>query len=88
MLGRLLASPAIKLQAEFTVRLLVPPGQLYDPFFMAPYDGGILLADAGGREGERGGRLVSIGRYVVCVPRGIATNRLLNWCKGRWISAV
>ncbi len=60
VLGRLLAPPAIKTQPEFSARLLVPPGQLYDPLYMTPYGDGVLLADVGGQEGERGGRLMSI----------------------------
>lgn len=34
VIGRMLASPVIKPEDGFTAKLLIPPGELYDPLFM------------------------------------------------------
>lgn len=71
VLGRLLAPPALTAQVEFAARLLVPPGELYDPLYMAAHGDGALVADSGGQDGERGGRLLSIdGTGKVAVLAG------------------
>ena len=36
LLDRLLAAPHIDATEGFTAKVLVPPGQLYDPLFMVP----------------------------------------------------
>ncbi len=36
LIKKLLAPPKIQTEAGFTAKLLVPPGQLYEPLFMRP----------------------------------------------------
>jgi hypothetical protein len=58
--SRLLAPPAIKAEAGFTAKLLIPPGHLYDPLWMLPRDGTIWMNDDGGEEKDKGSRLLAI----------------------------
>jgi hypothetical protein len=69
--ARLLAPPPIKTEPGFTARLLVPPGQLYDPLFVFTHEGKPWLTDDGGEVDRTGSRIVSIeenGEVSVIVP--------------------
>ncbi|HVN89522.1 MAG TPA: hypothetical protein VMT61_06895 [Candidatus Binataceae bacterium] len=44
----------------FAVRMLVPPGQLYDPLVMHPHGDDVWLNDDGKQEGEHGSRLIAV----------------------------
>lgn len=69
----LLASPAIHAEPGFTARVIVPPGQLYDPDWMRLHGKLIWLSDDGGEIGERGGRILGIdthGRVSAVVDLG------------------
>ncbi len=71
--SRLLAAPALRTEPGFTARLLVPPGQLYDPLTMIPRGDVVWVNDDGGEEGERGSRILSVdpqGRVSVVVGLG------------------
>lgn len=59
---RLLTPPTFKPEFGFTARVLVPPGNVYDPLWMMPRGDTIWLNDDGGEEGEKGSRLLSIDR--------------------------
>src|SRR5437899_448530 len=68
---RLLAAPDIKAEPGFTAKVLVPPGDLYDPLFMFMHDGAVWLTDDGGEVDGTGSRLVSVdaeGKVTVIVP--------------------
>jgi hypothetical protein len=70
---RLLAPPLVTAEAGFTVRVLVPPGSLYDPLWLVPRDGVVWLNDDGGEEGEKGSRLLALdqeGRVSTLVELG------------------
>jgi hypothetical protein len=70
---RLLAPPSITAAAGFTVRVLVPPGHLYDPLWLVPRDGVVWLNDDGGEEGEKGSRLYALdqeGRLSTLIELG------------------
>jgi hypothetical protein len=57
---RLLAAPRIATAAGFSARLVVPPGELYDPLQMVPSGDQVLVNDDGGEEDKGGGRLVTV----------------------------
>jgi len=57
---RLTATPIIKAEPGFSARILVPPGQLYDPLVMLRVGDVMWLNDDGGEEGEKGSRLLSV----------------------------
>src|SRR5215469_14021694 len=44
----------------FSVRMLVPPGQLFDPLVMRSHGDAVWLNDDGKQEGEHGSRLISV----------------------------
>jgi hypothetical protein len=60
VIGRMLASPSIKPEAGFTAKLLIPPGELYDPLFMEPRGNAVWLNDDGKAADGHGSRLLSI----------------------------
>jgi len=60
LMDRLLAPPKIEAQSGFTAKVLVPPGQFYDPLFVVARDGDTWLNDDGPEEGEKGSRLLSV----------------------------
>jgi hypothetical protein len=54
----------------FTARVLVPPGELYDPLVMHEVDGAVWLNDDGKINGDKGSRMISVahdGRVTVLV---------------------
>jgi len=55
----ILAPPTIQTEAGFRAKVLVPPGELYDPLYMIPHDGSIWMNDDGKAEEENGGRILS-----------------------------
>jgi hypothetical protein len=71
VVGRLLAPPVIKTEPGFTAKILVPPGQLYDPLFPFIREGSVWLIDDGGEVDGTSGRLLSVsatGKIAVIVP--------------------
>ena len=52
----------IKPAAGFTAKVLVPPGQLYDPLVLHPHGDAVWLNDDGKEEGDKGSRLISVDR--------------------------
>ncbi len=60
LMQRLLAPPAIQTESGFTAKVLVPPGQLYDPLVMLPMGSVTWLNDDGGEEKDKGSRLLAI----------------------------
>lgn len=69
MLDRLLKID-IKPAAGFSAKVIVPPGELYDPLVMHERDGAVLLNDDGKVEGDKGSRMLSInaeGQVTVLV---------------------
>jgi hypothetical protein len=60
VIERLLGTPRIKAAPGFTARIVVPPGQLYDPLQMVPHGGEVWVNDDGGESEKGGGRLVSV----------------------------
>ncbi len=61
MLDRVMAHD-IKPAAGFTAKVLVPPGQLYDPLVMHQHGDAVWLNDDGKEEGEKGSRLIAIDK--------------------------
>ncbi len=59
LLDRVMAHD-IKPAAGFTAKVLVPPGQLYDPLVMRLHGEEVWLNDDGKEEGEKGSRLISV----------------------------
>jgi hypothetical protein len=71
VVARLLAPPTIKTEPGFTAKILVPPGQLYDPLFPFIREGAVWLIDDGGEADGTGGRLLAVsatGKITVIVP--------------------
>ncbi len=60
LVDRLLAPPVIQAEAGFTAKVLIPPGQLYDPLIMLPRGPVTWLNDDGGEEKDKGSRLLAI----------------------------
>lgn len=60
--ARLLAPPEVHVEPGFAARLLVPPGELYDPLSMLPHGDAVWVNDDGGEEGDKGSRLLSVDR--------------------------
>jgi hypothetical protein len=60
VIDRLLAMPPIKAVPRFSVRTVVPPGDLFDPLQMVPHDGQVWVNDDGGESAKGGGRLMSV----------------------------
>jgi len=58
--ARLLAEPKLAAETGFSVKLLVPPGHLYDPLWMIPHGDVVWINDDGGEEGEKGSRLLTL----------------------------
>jgi hypothetical protein len=81
VLSRLMAPPHIKAEPGFNARVLVAPGELYDPLFMIPHDGKVWLTDDGGEEDGTGSRIVAVDRQgKVSVIVGITTTvPLIGW---------
>ena len=61
MLSRLLAVD-IKAAAGFSAKVIVPPGELYDPLVMHEKDGAVWLNDDGKVKGDKGSRMLSVDR--------------------------
>ena len=62
IVARLTAPPQIKTEAGFSAKLLVAPGQLYDPLVMLPIGDAMWINDDGGEAEGKGSRLLSIDR--------------------------
>lgn len=58
VISQLMAMTEITAADGFTAKVVVPPGQLYDPLSTVPYGDGYLLNDDGGVEGEKGSRIL------------------------------
>jgi hypothetical protein len=62
VVGRLLEPPKVQTAAGFTAKVLVPPGQLYDPLFMLPHADAVWLNDDGAEEKDKGSRLLAVDK--------------------------
>ncbi|MGH8595785.1 MAG: hypothetical protein ACREXT_03900 [Gammaproteobacteria bacterium] len=62
LVDRLLAPPTLKAEPGFTARVLVAPGQLYDPLILLPRGTETWLNDDGGEEKDKGSRLLSVNQ--------------------------
>ena len=60
VIDTLLAAPSIKAEPGFRAKVLIPPGELYDPLYMVPHGDIVLMNDDGKAVGEHGGRILSI----------------------------
>jgi hypothetical protein len=60
VLDRVMASPAIHAEEGFTARLLVAPGEMYDPLSMRDQAGTVWINDDGGQEGDKGSRILAL----------------------------
>jgi hypothetical protein len=60
VLDIILASPVIKPEAGFSARMLIPPGELYDPLFMRPHGSLVWMNDDGRATDGHGSRLLAI----------------------------
>jgi hypothetical protein len=60
VIDTLLAVPTIKPEAGFTAKMLIPPGELYDPLFMRPRRDVVWMNDDGRSTDGHGSRLLSI----------------------------
>ena len=59
---RLTRPPDIKAETGFRAKLLVPPGQLYDPLMLLLVGEAVWLNDDGGEEHDKGSRLLALDR--------------------------
>lgn len=57
---RLLAPPSIQAAPGFTAKLLIPPGELYDPLIMLPMGTVTWVNDDGGEKKDKGSRLLAL----------------------------
>ncbi len=60
VISRLLAPPVIKAEPGFNAKLLVPPGELYDPLFMVPRGDTVWMNDDGKATDGHGSRVLSL----------------------------
>ena len=76
LIDRLLAASEVTTEAGFSASMLVPPGELYDPLWMIPHNGTVWLNDDGGEEGDKGSRIMAVGKDGT-VSVVVALGRLL-----------
>lgn len=62
LMARVLAVPKIRAESGFKAAVLVRPGQLYDPVWVATHNGAVWTNDDGGEEGDKGSRIVAISK--------------------------
>jgi hypothetical protein len=70
VVDQLLAPPAIKAEEGFSARVLVPPGEFYDPLFMVQRGDSVWMNDDGKATDGHGSRLLSVshdGRISVLI---------------------
>ena len=60
LVARLTAPPVLSAGEGFAVRLLVPPGKLFDPLVMVSAGDAVWINDDGGEEKDKGSRLLAI----------------------------
>jgi len=60
VVDRILEPPKVQAETGFTAKVLIPPGQLYDPLFMLPRENTVWLNDDGGEEEGKGSRLLAV----------------------------
>lgn len=63
VVARLTAPPLLSAAAGFEVRLLVAPGQFYDPLVMVAAGDAVWVNDDGGEEKDKGSRLLAIDAH-------------------------
>jgi hypothetical protein len=56
----LLEPPTIKPEPGFSAKMLIPPGELYDPLFMLPRGDSVLINDDGKATDGHGGRILAV----------------------------
>ena len=62
IIGQVLAAPVIRTEPGFRARVLVPPGQFYDPLFMVPRGNSVWMNDDGKAISGHGSRLLSLSQ--------------------------
>jgi hypothetical protein len=70
VIGRLLAAPVTKPEPGFSAKLLVAPGELYDPLFMVPRGDTVWMNDDGKATDGHGSRILSLspdGKIAVLI---------------------
>ena len=74
IVDRMLAPPAVQAADRFNARVLMPPGELYDPLFLRSHPtGAVRFNDDGGKKGDKGSRILAVGdegRLTTVVPLG------------------
>jgi hypothetical protein len=60
VIDTILAPPAIKPGDGFTAKMLIPPGELYDPLFMVPRAGAVWMNDDGRATDGHGSRVLAV----------------------------
>lgn len=60
VLARLMAPPEIHAEPGFAARLLVLPGETYDPLFMRDHGDEVWVNDDGGQEGNAGSQILAV----------------------------
>jgi hypothetical protein len=60
VVDRLLAPPTINTEPGFTAKLLVAPGQFYDPLFMVIRHDRVWINDDGGATDGHGSRILAV----------------------------
>jgi DNA-binding beta-propeller fold protein YncE len=60
LLDRLLGSPQLQAQPGFSVNMLVPPGEFYDPLWLLQQGDVVWINDDGGEEGEKGSQILAV----------------------------
>jgi hypothetical protein len=59
-INALLATPIIKPEFGFTAKVLIPPGELYDPLFMLQRGATVLMNDDGKATDGHGSRILQV----------------------------
>jgi hypothetical protein len=62
LMRRLLSAPQLQTALGFTARVIVPPGELYDPLWMIARGDVVWLNDDGGEKADKGSRILSLDR--------------------------
>lgn len=60
VIDTILAVPAIKAEPGFTAKMLIPPGELYDPLFMVPRGSSVWMNDDGRAMDGHGSRILDV----------------------------
>ena len=70
VIDTILAPPAIKPEDGFSAKMLIPPGELYDPLFMIPRAGAVWMNDDGRATDGHGSRVLAQAWGIACLKVG------------------